>query len=541
MESTVTPRPCDVRGLAPAAQDMPHELPVWLWWCGLVLMLAALMVPLLVVDVPPLADYPNHLARAVILAFSAQDLVLQRMFAVRWDLIPNLATDLILPPMMRVVPPLLAGKLVVALTVLLPTTGSIVLSRACFGRLSLWQLGAGFAAYNAMFLIGLLNFQIAVGVALWGAAAWVTISPRRAAVAALIGAVFALVAFVCHLFGFCFFALLISCAELAAIKRRGLRSPAMRRLALGRSMAVTATLFPPLVLYAASPLAPISRHMSWQGTKLKLLLLLVPVLGYSLLLSLMIAVALCVVVLAWVVRHRLRVAPLAWAAVPLLLLAYAVLPVGAKGGYLIDARIPMLLGFMPFATAMPYRLCRRGAIAAALVLSMLAVGQMAYITYVWTGSRQDIADVRHVLASVTPGSRVRMVYGDDGRAPAWRSKIASYLPNAWWHYAAFALIDHRAYWSDAFTVPAQQPVVAQPPYNASGDDGVPDNATALGPYADATTAPDPASSLAGWPGKFDYVLLLHAEAVPYLSTLLPRYLELLDHQGFAALYKVKSR
>jgi hypothetical protein len=92
--------------------------------------------------------------------------------------IPNLATDLILPPIMRVVPPLLAGKLVAALTVLLPTTGSIVLSRACFGRLSFWQLGAGFAAYNTLFLFGMLNFQLAVGVALWGAAAWVATSAR---------------------------------------------------------------------------------------------------------------------------------------------------------------------------------------------------------------------------------------------------------------------------------------------------------------------------------------------------------------------------
>ena len=203
---------------------------------------------------------------------------------------------------------------------------------------------------------------------------------------------------------------------------------------------------------------------------------------------------------------------------------------------------------------MPYRLGRRGAIAAALVLSVLFVGRMAHITDVWAGSRQDVADVRSVLAPVTAGSRVLTVYMHEFRMPeSWRDALIDlaesrdatpgfpYAIASWWHYAAFALIDHRAYWSDAFTLPGQQPLITLPPYNASGDGGAksPYDATTLGPYADALTAPDPASYLAGWPEKIDYVLLLNAAASSDLATLLPRYLVLLDHQGFAALYKVK--
>jgi hypothetical protein len=62
--------------------DRAYPLLAWLWWCAFAVVLAILMVPILVVEVPPLTDYPNHLARSVILAFSPQDPVLQRMFAV---------------------------------------------------------------------------------------------------------------------------------------------------------------------------------------------------------------------------------------------------------------------------------------------------------------------------------------------------------------------------------------------------------------------------------------------------------------------------
>ena len=51
----------------------------------------ALLLPLLVVDVPPLLDYPNHLARLFVLASLPHDPVLVRFYATHWSVIPNLA------------------------------------------------------------------------------------------------------------------------------------------------------------------------------------------------------------------------------------------------------------------------------------------------------------------------------------------------------------------------------------------------------------------------------------------------------------------
>jgi hypothetical protein len=505
-------------------------------------MLVTLTVPILAVEVPPLSDYPNHLARCFFLAFGTDDSVLSSMFAAHWAVIPNLAVDLILPPLMRVMPPLVAGKLVVILTVLLPTTGAIALSLACFRRLSFWPLCSGFAAYNTMFLVGVLNFQLGIGVAFWGAATWISTSRRYPVFATVIGACFALVAFMFHLFGFCFYALLLGSSEVVAIIQGGLGNIEALRFGLRRVIAVLLILLPPSMLYFLSPFAGANGPLFWQPPIQKLLLLLVPVLGYSYFFSIAVASALLLIALLWVGQGRLQVAPLAWFCLPVLVLIYLVLPFAWKGGWWIDTRIPVLLGFTLFATTMPTGIGQRESILVAAVLITVFVIRMVYITDLWLGSRQDIADVRKVLTPVTPGSRVLSVEASDRFPATPRYRIAANgVPPAYWHFAAFALIDHRAYWSDGFAIPGQQPVIVRSPYNLSGDGGLthPQSYTDLAAFADAATSPAPSYYLSGWPDKFDYVLLLNAEKVPDLTKVMPLYLTLLDHKGVAALFRVR--
>ncbi len=246
------------------------------WWTGLALMLACLLAPLFLVEVPPLTDYPNHLARAYMLAFGAGDPVLSRMFTIRWELIPNLGLDLVLPSLMHVLTPLAAGRVLVAVAILLPVTGAIALSRACFGRSFLWQLCAGFVGYNTMLLIGLLNFQLAIGVALWGAAAWVWLAPRRPALAVGSGIAIGLAAWVCHLFGFAFYALMIGSFELAGAAERGVATPAALRHSLMRAALLAVTLALPVVLYLETRFAGTGGPTIWPTLSEKLATLLGP-------------------------------------------------------------------------------------------------------------------------------------------------------------------------------------------------------------------------------------------------------------------------
>ena len=124
------------------------------WWAVLALLSAALLAPLLIADVPPVLDYPNHLARFVLLAAGPNDPVLGRIFTPAWSVIPRPRADVIAPPLLHLLPVHVAGRCLLGGILLLNLAGVLALHRALFGHRSLWPLASGLVAYNSTFLLG---------------------------------------------------------------------------------------------------------------------------------------------------------------------------------------------------------------------------------------------------------------------------------------------------------------------------------------------------------------------------------------------------
>ncbi|MCI3953039.1 MAG: conserved rane protein of unknown function, partial [Burkholderiales bacterium] len=118
----------------------------------------ASLVPVWMVTLPPLDDYPNHLARIHILLNGALSESLSQFYDVRWTVIPNLAMDIIVPPLARFMPLEAAGKVFVTLVITLLATGSLALHYTVHKRLSPWPWLAFLFLYNGIFLLGILNF-----------------------------------------------------------------------------------------------------------------------------------------------------------------------------------------------------------------------------------------------------------------------------------------------------------------------------------------------------------------------------------------------
>ena len=108
-------------------------------------------IPIYLVEVPPLVDYPNHLARMAILADGGKSAVLREFYEIRWGFYPNLAMDLVVPPLSHIVGEV-AGKLFISLVMLLLVSGTASLSIALHRRLTLWPLAAFLFLYNRSFL-----------------------------------------------------------------------------------------------------------------------------------------------------------------------------------------------------------------------------------------------------------------------------------------------------------------------------------------------------------------------------------------------------
>ena len=184
------------------------------WWFAVCLVCLVLVAPLVVVDVPPLLDYPNHLARAYVLAHGQADFYLSQMYAPHWAVIPNLAIDLILPPLLLIMPVHIAGRALLAVALVLPVVGTILYSQTVFGRQSYWPLGVCLTACNGLFLLGFVNFQLGVGLALICAGAWRKWRDIRPLAAVVLGVGSAVILFFSHLMGLLFFLILIIAYEI---------------------------------------------------------------------------------------------------------------------------------------------------------------------------------------------------------------------------------------------------------------------------------------------------------------------------------------
>ena len=516
------------------------------WWVSLTLMLATLLVPIIAVEVPPLTDYPNHLARCYLLAFGQSDPVLSQMFYAHWQIIPNIAVDLLLPALMHELSPLVAGRVILALCLLLPTSGAVALSYSYFQWRSYWQIAAGFAAFNALFLMGFMNFELAIGIAMWGAAAWIRYRERSPIVTASFGAAVATLAFFFHMLGFCFYALLVGSYELSVLFGKDLRTLPDVRHAMKRAALLVVALAIPATLYFASPLEQIKDAARWPHVAQKAANFFSPFLDYSSAFDVLTIIPLIAFLIFCVMQRRARISAAALITCVILLATYIVIPRAMKGAYFLDIRLPIMLGFMNFAGFIPNSLTSRQRIAAGILFAALFLARITFITSVWMHSQRDVDDVRQVIVSVTPGSRVLAADVVCSDNPAWCASmpISRRLPelaSTYWHLAAFVLIDRHAFWPNIFAEDSQQPIAIKEPYrDLKAVDSPPVNYTYLAldeiPPIELKRFP----FLTAWRKKFDYVLVLNADGAPNLDRFLPNQLQLVARRGIAALFKVKK-
>jgi hypothetical protein len=497
---------------------------------ALPLLCLILLAPLTLVDVPPLLDYPNHLARAVVLAAGASDPILSRMYAVHWAVIPNLGTDLVLPPLLQLLPVHLAGRMVVGITILLPVLGTIAYSRAVFGQFSPWPLASGLVAYNATLLLGFLNFVAAIGIALLLAAGWIAWRERHPAWTFALAATGTVALFFCHLMGLLLFYVLIAGYEFEQVWLRR----ADRLAVLARLVAPMILLIGSLGLYLASPLAALADGTEFSPLAAKTKQLVLPFANYILPLDIATACMVGIFLLGCLARRCCRASPGSGLALLLTALFFLVMPWAFKGTYFLDSRFVIMLGFLLFGALLPTRLPGRAALGAAVAFTLLFGIRMAVVAYAWHEHAHDLAELRTIIASVRPDKRVLVVSVPPEEAPDyWRRVPLSRrlsldipLDN---HLPALLLIEHRAYWPFLFDNPSQQPVTTRQPYRELAD--------RTDPITGHRALVEPSKiDLCG----YDDVLLLDAGGEPDLAHFAMDRLELLERSDIAALFRVRE-
>jgi hypothetical protein len=517
----------------------------WAWRAALIALCGALVAPLALVDVPPLLDYPNHMARMFVLAFGPTDPILSRMYAPHWGLIPNLALDVLIPPALAVMPLDVAGRIAIAVAILLPVAGCLALSRALFGRRSWWALASALPAYNVALRLGLLNFLIGVGMALLLAASWVAWRELRPRFAIGLAAVGAVVVFFCHIMGVALLGLLLGLREAEASLATDLSWRSRLIVALRRFAMLAGVFVPPCALFALSPLSATTTGLLWQPLAAKLYGAFGAFIFQNAALDLAIGAG-CLFFVYACLRERRGQLP-RWMAASILILAlcYAAAPFYFKGTGFVSTRFAVMAGFLIFAGFRPLRLPPRVAALASVAFMLLFCARMADVAAAWWAHNAHLAQLRSVIAAVEPGSRVLVLTVPDDDAPQYwattaRGREIPFMFETDLHEPALLLTERRAFWPSLFANLGQQPLVVLPPY-----DRIATPQSVPPPHSALSVPPNPIAARMfpvppDWRKDFDYVLLLDAGGEPDLVGWAAGRMDLLRATDAAALFRIRK-
>jgi hypothetical protein len=140
---------------------------------GVLILAAMLLVPIWIAAFPPLLDYPNHLARAFVLAhLKDSHFSFRQFYRADWGAYPYLGMDASLAVLGRLFPIETAGRAYLSLCVLaLPAAAWFFLRRAQpdAEAAALWSL---LIVYNVFFLEGFLNFDLSIAVGFLALGLW---------------------------------------------------------------------------------------------------------------------------------------------------------------------------------------------------------------------------------------------------------------------------------------------------------------------------------------------------------------------------------
>jgi hypothetical protein len=534
-----------------------------------------LLAPFLFAHIPPLTDYPNHLARYWLIAGGVREPALAAFYRIDWfNAVTNVGVDRMVALLAPLASGLVLGHLAVVAAAVLPPLGALALNRALTGqpligravtpRITAWQALFPLAAWSTTFLMGFVNFQIGLGLALLFAAGdplaqpevWRSILGRHASSrdllargAVVIRAPLGMILAADHLFGLLFYGVLLAGLgmgpqPLVLLDWRRLLVR-LRRAALAASwclipLAITAThkALPGAEAYGRSP----GHSIQYNVMPGKLATLFSVLASYNVFQEIVLALAL-VVLFVWLNRRRALTAHagLMLACAGLVLLA-VLTPSRAAGASWIDRRFPIMALFCGLAA---FQL--RGDVSRrfALVLGAAALGlaglQSAWVSWNWRAMDRDMGAVRQVLAAAPAGATILPLQHDPSLALKWHAPAGRYMfgvgDATYRHFDALAVPLRHAFVPNLFAARGLQPLKVLGDWDRivehNGGDLASVSALTRTPY------PDEASYIAGWRGRFDYVLVLNADMPDQSGPFRPPpELTLVSTTRFAQLWRV---
>jgi hypothetical protein len=494
--------------------------------CVFALLAVASLCPVLLVPIPAMVDYPNHLARMYLLSRAgAADA--NPFYQIAWAAYPNLAMDLIVPRFGRLIGVETATRCFYLLSQIMLVTGAIAIERVVKRRFHI----AGFVAliflYSLPFAWGFVNFEFGLGLALWGIAAYLAVQERTWPFRLGVNVAFVVALFVAH-----FVALGLYGATIG----------------LHEAWRAWARKIPPVTISArlailACPAAVLLGLMAWSGgaiggadtrwfLPLKPLWLFATLNGYDLIVSAAATTALLGLIYLAARHDLLRLESTgAWLAAGFAVL-YLAMPSRLFETSFVDLRIIVAAALILPAFVSMSLPDRRWRLAAACCVIAITSANLAVVAFVWMSYRADYAAMIRSFAKIDRGSFVLVAHSGDADDPPLKNLMEYPIYNA----PTLAVHYADAFVPTFYAAAGKQPIIArgayrrlQPPYG-----GIAPIAT-LKAIAE-NVPPDVPAFVRAWPRDFDYLYIIG----PSSPNPMPRLLEELYLGPRFTLYRIRK-
>jgi hypothetical protein len=477
-----------------------------LWLVGLITALAIL--PVFLVELPAMNDYPGHLARMYLLASIGTPNQNPYYYFYLPFIYPNLVMDIVVPIFARFMDVASATKAFLILSQILVVSGAVALEMAIKRRHEFAGFAGAAVLYCLPFAWGFLNFEFGVGLALWGLASWFALESKELGTRFAAHALFCCSLFVCHLVAFGLYGVTLAVFELwRAFQPNADWKKSARILAilagpgaviLGYFFACTANIDKGASEFSAGA-------NEWSAFA-KLISILHGMNGYSAYLSA--ANILAIVAMAYFMfkERCLSIMPQGkWIAVGFLILILF-LPFRLFGGDLPNLRIAIgaLLILPAFLTFRPKSQFFR--FVPALVLSLIALVNAGHIASLWLTYRPEYAALQESFKQIQRGAFVLVGHANFENDRFDKTKMPI--------MTATALAAHysNAFVPTLFTIPGQQPLQVCPELKRLAlrrtKDYWPVAFSVLAAVANGASTSDIPTHVRDWMHDYDYLYLV---------------------------------
>jgi hypothetical protein len=480
---------------------------------AIILVAAVLALPAALADFPPLHDYPNHVARAFLLAHLDQMPELQRHYLVAWRPLPNLGFDVIAGSLCRLLDAHLVGRLFLAFLPAWFLLGADRLARALHGRASLAVPAAGFFFYNTITLYGFLSYGFGLGLFLLVFSVWLVDRRGPTGFRLIVLSGGALTCYLAHATAWLFLVVAVAASLARAPDRGSWRSWARHAGFLAAPLLLVA------VNLATLGRAAVAEPLVW-GTAFgkvvgvaSLVALYHPAWDAVMAVGFLGAIAAALLVAR---RRGLTVDGGALLIAGVFALLFLIVPSEIAGTWAADRRL-LLPAVTMALLAVRWEVGGRVGRGLAAILLLLVIGRGAEVALAWRGLSRDLAARVALLQAVPAGARL---YGfalvDRTNKWTWPSQLGLV------HLHDYAVVDRGAVVNGLFARAHQQPLQARD----------------VDPEPVLTPALDIEPAAVDWPHIFaraDYLFV--SRSIPAYRDYLRQRCDTVAEQADAGLYR----